>query len=287
VLPLLFLSKILTRDIYLTHLAALFIELELAAVLHSTAIDPRPSRSPPMNPIIVTASTLMELSLLVEGTCAQPVSGVGHLRAFRGCVGGREVILAVTGIGKVNAACAATLLLERFNPELVINTGCGGAFPGCGLSVGELAVASSESFGDEGVQTPEGWRGLELIGIPVFQGRGERVFNEMPVSRGLAAGALALAREHGFSAELGPFLTVSTCSGTACQAEELLRRFPGICENMEGAALAQVALIYGVPLLEVRGISNMVEDRDMARWDLKRAVAEVQRFLLIYLKQRL
>lgn len=238
-----------------------------------------------MDPIIVTASTVMELSLLIEATSAVPLSGVGHLHAFRAEIGGREVVLAVTGIGKVNAACAATLLFERFRPQFVINTGCGGAFPNCGLSVGDLAVAASETFADEGVQTPEGWRGLDLIGIPVFEGPDGRIFNTIPLPGGLAGGALECAREHGFSAELGPFLTVSTCSGTASQAQELLRRFPGICENMEGAALAQVALIYGVPLLEVRGISNMAEDRDLARWDLKLAVSEVQRFLRIYLNR--
>jgi futalosine hydrolase len=238
-----------------------------------------------MNPIIVTASTPMELSLLSEAASARPVEGVGHLQAHLGVLGGREVILAVTGIGKVNAACATTLLLERFRPEFLVNTGCGGAFVHCGLAVGGVAVAESESFADEGVQTPEGWMGLELIGIPVCQAGGERIFNRIPLSAELAAGAMACLDQHGFSGRSGPFLTVSTCSGSAGSASELLRRFPGICENMEGAAVAQVALIYGVPLLEVRGISNLVEDRDLARWDLKRAVAEVQRFLLCYLQK--
>jgi futalosine hydrolase len=238
-----------------------------------------------MKPIIITASTPMELSLLSDSLAALPLNGVGHLQAYRGELAGREIILALTGIGKVNAACAATLLLERFTPEFMINTGCGGAFLGCGLRVGELAIAESESFADEGVQTPEGWMGLDLIGIPVFQGRGERIFNTVPLSGELAASAMACAREHDITAKIGPFLTVSTCSGTTSQAEDLLRRFPGICENMEGAALAQVALIYGIPLLEVRGISNMVEDRDLTGWDLRRAVAEVQRFLHIFLKK--
>jgi futalosine hydrolase len=237
-----------------------------------------------MNPIIVTASTTMELSLLIDGASAVPFDGAGHLPAFRGRAGGNDVILAVTGIGKVNAASAATVLLERFTPQLLINTGCGGAFPGSGLSVGELAVASCESFPDEGVETPQGWRGLDLIGIPVFEGRAERFFNQLPLSGELAAGALGCAREQGLRAELGPFHTVSTCSGTSGRGAELLRRFPGICENMEGGAVAQVALIYGVPFLEVRGISNLVEDRDLSRWDLQRAVAEVQKFLLGYLE---
>ena len=237
-----------------------------------------------MNPIVVTASTMMELSQLVERTSALPVAGVGHLQVFRASMRGREVLLAATGIGKVNAASAATLLLERFTPEFLVNTGCGGAFPGCGLSIGDLAIAESECFADEGVQTSGGWRGLDLIGIPVFQGRGERIFNRIPLCGELAQSALACAREHRFSAGIGPFLTVSTCSGTVAQAQELLRRFPGVCENMEGAAVAQVALIYGVPLLEVRGISNMVEDRDLSRWDLVRAVSEAQGFLLAYLE---
>ncbi len=237
-----------------------------------------------MNPVIVTASTPMELSLLVDGLAAAPISGIGRLAAFRGELGGREVLLAVTGIGKVNAAAALSVLLERFTPELLINAGCGGAFPGSGLEVGDLAIADSETFADEGVQTREGWRGLELIGIPVFEGRGERIFNRVPLAGELAAEALACARQHGFRAAVGPFLTVSTCSGTAVQGAELLRRYPGICENMEGAALAQVALMYGVPLLEVRGISNLVEDRDLARWDLKGAVRQAQKFVLTYLE---
>jgi len=237
-----------------------------------------------MNPIIVTASTLQELSLLVHALSADPFPGAGHLSAFRGFGSGGEVILAVTGIGRVNAACAATVLLERFTPKLLINTGCGGAFAGSGLRVGDLALASAESFPEEGVETPQGWRGLDLIGIPVFEGRGERVFNRIALSGELAAGALGCAREHGFRMVLGPFHTVSTCSGTATRGAELLRRYPGICENMEGGALAQVALVYGIPFLEVRGISNLVEDRNLSRWDLKGAIAEVQRFLLAYLE---
>ena len=237
-----------------------------------------------MKPIVITASTPMELALLIEGTSAVPIGGIGRLTAFRGETMGREIILAVTGIGKVNAASALTALLERLSPELAVNTGCGGAFMGKGLAVGDLAIAASETFADEGVQTPQGWRGLDLIGIPVFQGEGEPIFNTVPLSQELAAGALECAVLHGFRGVVGPFLTVSTCSGSSSHGDQLLRRFPGICENMEGAAQAQVALIYDVPLLEVRGISNMVEDRDLGRWDLKRAVTQSQKFLLKYLE---
>ncbi|GAW67697.1 futalosine hydrolase [Geoanaerobacter pelophilus] len=237
-----------------------------------------------MKPIIVTASTMLELSELIAGTSAVAVPHVGHLQVYRARYCDRDLVIAATGIGKVNAACATTLLLERFGAKMLINTGCGGAFPGCGLGIGDLAVAQSESFADEGVQTPNGWHSLELIGIPVFQEGGRRFFNTFPLDPDLARGAGERALELGFAAVSGPFLTVSTCSGSADQGEELLRRFQGVCENMEGGAVAQVALQYAVPLLEVRGISNLVEDRDLARWDLKLAVSRAQSFLLSYLE---
>src|SRR6185369_1829711 len=161
-----------------------------------------------MNPTIITASTAMELSLLIEALSAAPLTGAlgrAPLQAFRGRCGERDIILALTGIGKVNAASVTAMLLERCRPQLLINTGCGGAFAGSGLSVVALSLTNRECFPDEGVETPQGWQGLELIGIPLFRGRGERFFNQIPVAGALAQAALAFAREHGFRAELGPF----------------------------------------------------------------------------------
>ncbi|GFO56218.1 futalosine hydrolase [Geomonas sp. Red276] len=229
--------------------------------------------------IAVTASTIMELSQLVKATAAVPVE-LGHLQAFRGTVAGWEVLCAVTGIGKANAASATTILLEREEIDLLVNIGCGGAFPGQGLSVGGLAIATSECFADEGVLTPQGWHGLDLIGIPLFEYGGRPVFNTFELPGELATFSLQLARRLGLSAQKGPFLTVSTCSGTSARASELAAHYPGLCENMEGAAVAQMALLYGAPFLEVRGISNLVEDRDLSRWDLKGAVTAAQSFVL-------
>lgn len=263
---------------------ALPVGLSRAAVLDSGPVY-TPAFGLAMDPIVVTASTPMELSLLVAGTSASPVDGIGNRQLFRGEIGGREVVLAVTGIGKVNAAITGTLLLERFRPSLLINTGCGGAFSGSGLAVGNLAVATAETFADEGVLTPDGWKGLELIGIPICHGNDGPLYNRIPLDSGLASSASQLAASLGFKTGLGPFLTVSTCSGTTSQGDELLRRFPGICENMEGAALAQLAVMYRTPLLEIRGISNLVEDRDLSRWNLRLAVEQVQTFLLAYLNK--
>ncbi|WP_243369893.1 futalosine hydrolase [Geotalea sp. SG265] len=238
-----------------------------------------------MKSFFVTASVMQELSLLIHSTGAAKVDSALFPEIYRGCIGAREVTLAVTGIGKVNAASAATLLLQNATPDLLINTGCAGAYRGSGLQVGGLAVATSEILADEGVLTPEGWRSLEWIGIPLVKRSGKAYFNEFPLSMQAAGRAASLAAALGLSVKRGKFLTVSTCSGTTARGEELFSRFGGICENMEGAAVAQVALRCGIDCLEVRGISNMVEDRDLSSWNIPGAVEAVQRFILKYIEE--
>ncbi len=237
-----------------------------------------------MKPIVITAATTRELALLIDNMGKSVRFGTGHRELYEGRVDGRKVVLAETGIGKVNTAVAVTRLLERFKPGLLINTGCAGAYEGSGLHVGDLALATTETYGDEGVETVAGWEPLELIGIPLVTRQGKNYFNKFPLSAWAAEKAAQLAARKGVPLHRGTFVTVSTCSGTAARGAEMARRAGGICENMEGAAAAHVALIYGVDCLEIRGISNMVEERDLSRWDIPLAVENVQRFILKFIE---
>lgn len=233
-----------------------------------------------MRPTLVTAATMLELAPLIHAIEAQKLSAAEFPETFGGTVGTSAVLLAVTGMGKVNTAMAITALFERHRPGLLINTGCAGAYPGSGLKLGDLALATAEVYGDEGVLTPTGWESLECIGIPVLEREGKCYSNEFPLSVPVWERAMGLAATMGLTMGRGRFVTVSTCSGTRSRGEELQRRFGAICENMEGAAAAQVSMCYGIDCLEVRGISNMVEDRDLSRWDIPLAVEKTQRFLL-------
>lgn len=76
--------------------------------------------------------------------------------------------------------------------------------------------------------------------------------------------------------QVGPFVTVQQCSGVTVAGREISARFNGICENMEGAAAAHICTMYEVPFLEIRCISNLVEDRNMAAWDLPLSTSRIQ-----------
>ncbi len=232
-----------------------------------------------MKTILITAAVNVELSLLVRemGAVERKYKGISGVYEWNSP--GKTVFLAETGLGKVNAAMNTATLVREFSPDILVNTGCAGAYATSGLAVGDIAAARSEIYGDEGVITSSGWQPLEFMGFPLAEVNGERYYNEIPLSRTLAKRSLVVADGLGIPLRLGKFVTVSTCSGTSARGAELSRRFDGICESMEGAAVAHVALVHGVECLEIRGISNIVEDRDLSRWNIAEAAAKVQRFI--------
>ena len=79
---------------------------------------------------------------------------IQHIHFTRGILNGRQVVLAQTGIGKVNAAIATTLLLDHFQPREVVFTGiAGGVNPA--LFPGDLVVATQTTYHDYGTITPD------------------------------------------------------------------------------------------------------------------------------------
>ena len=159
----------------------------------------------------------------------------------------------------------------------MIQVGIAGAYVPGGLGVGAVALATVETYADVGVLTPQGWRPVDEIGIPLVEaadGRPAR-FNRFPLDAGLVARAAAACGP--LAAATGPFLTVSTVTGVRSRGDELYERFGGaLCESMEGAAAAHVCALHGVPFLEVRGVSNLVEDRNRAAWKIAEAAEAAQ-----------
>jgi len=185
------------------------------------------------------------------------------------------VVLAVTGVGKSRAAFAAGWILARAPCSAAVNIGCAGAFPGSQVRPGDVVIADREILADEGVETPEGFLGLEALGIGPRDGAGG-IENRIPIHPPcrLSPKTLArLSRDLGFPIIAGPLCTVSTGSGTDRRSAEVLGRWRPLAESMEGAALAIASLLASVPFLEIRGISNWTGDRDRSAWDVPLAAA--------------
>ena len=236
-----------------------------------------------MKPIVVIAAVPLEIELL-EKALEHPVSvTAAGCEYVEGTIGEVRVVVCAGGVGKVNAAASTAGLIERCQPRLVINTGCAGAYIGSGLAIGDLVVADEEVLADDGVAVGDGWKDLRYMNLPSIDQGGVRCYNVLPLSRHASDKALQCAEYYGISLKCGRSATVSTCSGTRHYADELSQRWHALIENMEGAAVVQVCLRSGIDCLEIRGISNLVGERDLKTWNIPGAVEAAQRFILQYI----
>ena len=179
------------------------------------------------------------------------------------------VMAAVCGIGPVEAAVRTMKVLGDHADKIrhVVNFGIGGAYLPEAASPGieplHVCLAESEVLGDYGVCFTDRVEPL------ADQEMADKTMFRLDKKMFTTARQELLDRAIVFSS--GAFVTVNGASGTAERGIFLQKKFNGICENMEGAAIARSCEMYALPMLEVRVISNMVEDRPGAPWRLEEA----------------
>ncbi|MFD0682098.1 MULTISPECIES: futalosine hydrolase [unclassified Paenibacillus] len=186
---------------------------------------------------------------------------------LRGLNGDSRFEVSLAGVGPIAAAINTATVLASANYDLVVSAGIGGGFVGQ-AEVGSLVVASEIIAADLGVQTQEGFLSLDELGFGSTR---------VQVSSALAARLTAAMLAAGLPVHSGPVLTVSTATGTAAAASELATRVPGAAaEAMEGYGVAAAANGRGIPILEIRAISNAVGPRDREAWRIGDALKALE-----------
>ncbi|CAD5962745.1 MULTISPECIES: futalosine hydrolase [Streptomyces] len=176
--------------------------------------------------------------------------------------GAFDVLAGGAGPAAAAAAAAFALASSASAPHpygLVISAGIGGGFAPA-APLGSLVVASDIVAADLGAETPDGFLPVTALGF----GR-DRFVPPPALVREVAAAT---------GAAPGPVLTVSTVTGTAARTAALLAAHPGaLAEAMEGFGVAEAAERAGVPVLELRAVSNTVGPRDRDAWRIGDALA--------------
>ncbi|MEK5058338.1 futalosine hydrolase [Paenibacillus sp. FSL H7-0326] len=168
------------------------------------------------------------------------------------------------GAGPASAAAATAAALASDSYKLVINAGIGGGFPGR-AELGDIVISTEIIQADLGSETAEGFRSVDELGF----GTSRVTANPDAIQSILSA----LQTSTDIPVHCGPIITVSTTTGTAQTAEELLRRIPEACaESMEGYGVAAAASYMNVPVLEIRAISNTVGPRNRDAWRIPEAL---------------
>jgi len=213
--------------------------------------------------VLMTAATDMEMQAFLDAIDAeddQPDT----------C---RLVCRLITGIGPVETTLSLAGILHK-QPEIdcVLNFGIAGAYLKNDTSIQagslDLCLAEQEILGDLGVQ---------LANMVEPFGENLPVRDRFILDSGLLLTAGRILRNADIAYKQGTFVTVNCASGTQRRGNQLGRQFRGLCENMEGAAVARVCEEFSLPCLEVRCISNMVENRNRDNWRLQEACAKAGR----------
>ncbi|MER7909232.1 futalosine hydrolase [Streptomyces sp. NPDC096068] len=193
-----------------------------------------------------------------------------------------RVDVLVGGVGPASVAAATGTALayasltggapERRPYDLIVSAGIAGGFQPT-APLGSLVVSSAIVAADLGAETPDGYLAVEELGF------GRSVH---PVSGELTGRIAAALAAGGVPCAVAPVLTVSTVTGGARRAAELAERHPGAAaEAMEGFGVAEAAAGYGVPVVELRAVSNAVGPRDRAAWRIGDALDALRRGVLL------
>ncbi len=182
-----------------------------------------------------------------------------------------EGFAAVTGVGIPMTLLRLAALIPSRSPAWLVNMGITGAYPDAGLELGNIAVGISEIFADLGMEMPgeEGFRPLSAFPfadpqyrepLPLWMPEWIREQDGPPRLR-LARGA-----------------TVNACAGLEETGKLRRLRFQAGFESMEGAACALIGKEHGIPVLEIRAISNIAGNRNMRPANVNTALHSLRAF---------
>lgn len=97
--------------------------------------------------IAIIGAMAQEIEILKEQLQHKEEQTIAHIKLYRGQLAEQEVVLLQSGIGKVNAAIATTVVLSTFNISHVINTGSAGGID-IKLAIGDVVIANNCIYHD-------------------------------------------------------------------------------------------------------------------------------------------
>ncbi len=214
-----------------------------------------------------------EITLLLGKVENKKESNVGGLSFTEGELDGRSVVVALTGIGKVNAAITTTLVIEHFHPAEILFSGiAGGVDPT--LSPGDLVIGKKIGYHDYGTL------GDSLVRDPtrnpvthqdnplLFASDDTLISIAEKVSRGLVL-EKPIEGKPAPHIVSGIIVTGDVFVSSQKATRRLWQQLNAEATDMESAAVAQTCWQRGIPFLVIRSLSDAADsdaEKDIHRF---------------------
>lgn len=187
------------------------------------------------------------LKELMENPRSEKISSVDF---FSGTINEVSAVVAVAGVGKVNAAVCAQTMILKYSPDIIINVGVAGGLSG-DFRIGDIAVADcvvehdmdTTAIGDE-----KGFiSGINMVKMPCDAALADMMMKASEVVGGISA-------KRGLIASGDQFIS------TQEQRNGIINYFGAIAAEMEGGSIGHVCVMNGVPFGVLRAISDGAND---------------------------
>ncbi len=192
-----------------------------------------------------------------------------------GTLEGVDIILLKSGIGKVNAAMSTAILLEKFQPDYVINTGSAGGFAK-NLEVGDVVVSTEVAHHD-----------VDVTAFGYKYGQVPRMDARFQADEKLVTLAMEVCKDENIGVGKGLIVTGDTFMNDPKKVDFVQSHFPDMqAMEMEAAAVAQVCTLFNVPFVVIRALSDIVGKESNITFDqfLPKAVESSSRIVKKFVK---
>ncbi|PIE46829.1 MAG: 5'-methylthioadenosine/S-adenosylhomocysteine nucleosidase [Gammaproteobacteria bacterium] len=208
-------------------------------------------------PVAIIGAMPQEVAILTDKLTNAKTTEVAEVKIHSGKINSVPVVVLQSGIGKVNATIATALVIERFAPKAVINTGSAGGV-GKDLAVGDIVVGTAVAHHDVDV-TAFGYKHGQMAGMPAQYESDVALVSIMQ----RASKAFANANIH-----QGQIISGDQFIASSEKFDTIKQHFPQAqAVEMEAAAIAQTCYRFGVPFVVVRAISDLANEQASVSFD--------------------
>ena len=187
-----------------------------------------------------------EIALLQKQIKNQTIETVANTMYIKGTLETKDVVLVKSGIGKVNAAMTTAILMEKYQPTFVINTGSAGGFSEA-LQVGDVVISDAVVHHD-----------VDVTAFDYVHGQVPQMPATFKADKTLVRQVRIILKEMEIGSEIGLIATGDSFMNDQTKVQTIRELFPTMiaCE-MEAAAIAQVCYQYNVPFVVIRALSDI------------------------------
>ncbi|MCR8559431.1 futalosine hydrolase [Mucilaginibacter sp. BJC16-A38] len=179
--------------------------------------------------------------------------------------------LLVTGVGMTATAFALGRHLSSNKYDLILNLGIAGSFDR-GIALGDVVEITQDTFAELGAEDDTNFLPIADMGF------GEATYYP---SKKLAD---LYNLFNTFNLTQATAITVNTVHGNEASIQKVAERLGPQIESMEGAAVFYACKQFDVPCMQIRAVSNYVEKRNRANWNIGLAIKNLNTFAIEFLK---